>query len=120
MAKGDYKYLAYSTFYHKDVTSIDDFIEETFSDSRFSKILLDGTSTDIGIGITSYPEDSARKNLLEIVLAYPSQLPQQHQPQQGQRPELHLQNMFHPSVAYRKPAILSTTHGTIRRQRHAN
>jgi len=58
MAKGDYKYLAYSTFYHKDVTSIDDFIEETFSDSRFSKILLDGTFTDIGIGITSYPEDS--------------------------------------------------------------
>jgi len=97
MAEGDYKYLAYSTFYYKDVTSIDDFIEETFSDSRFSKILLDGTFTDIGIGITSHPEDSAHKNLLEIVLAYPSRLTQQRQ-----RPELHLQNMFHPSVAYRK------------------
>jgi hypothetical protein len=120
MAEGDYKYLAYSTFYHKDVTSIDDSFEETFSDSRFSKILLDGTFTDIGIGITSYPEDSAHKNLLEIVLAYPQPAPTAAPAQQRQRPELHLQNMFHPSVAYRKPAILSTTHGTIRRQRHAN
>jgi hypothetical protein len=101
MAKGDYKYLAYSTFYHKDVTSIDDFIEETFSDSRFSKI-LDGTFTDIGIGITTYPEDSAHKNLLEIVLAYPQPAPTAAPAPAAPAPRAAPSEYVHPSVGLPK------------------
>lgn len=71
MSKSAYAFNSYNSFYHADVTSVEAFMQQTFADSRFSTILLDGTYTDIGIAIQPYPVGSGHSNLLMVLLASP-------------------------------------------------